>query len=528
MLDYKDMPIEHIVVDGSNIATEGRSLPSLRQLEEAVAELRRDHPNAEITVIVDATFAHRIDPSELPRFEEAAMRGEYVHPPAGAIGRGDAFLLRVAEKVDATVLSNDSFQEFHGEHPWLFERGRLLGATPVPGIGWIFSPRQPVRGPKSHQAVRETEQAKKRVNKAIAVATKEVVEPAGKALGGGAVVGSRRRPGAGASGPDKAAVGSRDRDKPTPLAVNDPLAFISFIAEHRLGDKFEGEVEGYTSHGAVVRVGEMRCYIPLANLGDPAPRSAREVLKRHQQGEFVLTALDPQRRGAELALPGIAFVSGHPREETVAAEVRLANSPRKAEATAMAAKDQARKPTAPAKAVAAKVAGKRTVPGNRAAKKATPEKSPTSPVGKKARPTALEPASGAAKGTRKAPPTAVPGAAKAESATARGPAAKKTPTARVRAEKAAPAKASSVKATAKKAATEKATATKTPIGRTRTDKAAAAKAPANKARPAASTAKKSTVKKAASRAATSGARKAAPTPSPTVGRRSPRATAGAR
>ena len=98
--------------------------------------------------------------------------------------------------------------------------------------------------------------------------TKEVVEPAGKALGGGAVVGSRRRPGAGASGPDKAAVGSRDRDKPTPLAVNDPLAFISFIAEHRRENKFEGEVEGYTSHGAVVRVGdEMRCYIPLANLG---------------------------------------------------------------------------------------------------------------------------------------------------------------------------------------------------------------------------------------------------------------------
>ena len=127
------MSIEHIVVDGSNIATEGRSLPSLKQLEEAVKELRRDHPDAEITVIVDATFAHRIDPSELPAFEAAVLRGEYVHPPAGAIGRGDAFLLRVAEKVDGTVLSNDSFQEFHGEHPWLFERGRLLGGTPGPG-----------------------------------------------------------------------------------------------------------------------------------------------------------------------------------------------------------------------------------------------------------------------------------------------------------------------------------------------------------------------------------------------------------
>src|SRR5271165_1718999 len=198
------MPIEHIVVDGSNLATEGRSHPSLKQLEDAVAELRRDHPNAEITVIVDATFAHRIDPSELARFEEAELRGEYVHPPAGAIGRGDAFLLRVAEKVDGTVLSNDSFQEFHGEHPWLFERGRLFGGTPVPGIGWIFSPRQPVRGPRSRQAVRETTQAKKRVTKAIAVATKEVVEPAARSGDKGAASGSSsRRARGGARAPEK-------------------------------------------------------------------------------------------------------------------------------------------------------------------------------------------------------------------------------------------------------------------------------------------------------------------------------------
>ena len=32
----------HIVVDGSNIATEGRQTPSLAQLEGALEELRRD------------------------------------------------------------------------------------------------------------------------------------------------------------------------------------------------------------------------------------------------------------------------------------------------------------------------------------------------------------------------------------------------------------------------------------------------------------------------------------------------------
>ena len=62
------------------------------------------------------------------------LNGEVVSPPAGAIGRGDAFLLRIAEKTGATVLSNDSFQEFHGEHEWVFERGRLIGGKPVPGV----------------------------------------------------------------------------------------------------------------------------------------------------------------------------------------------------------------------------------------------------------------------------------------------------------------------------------------------------------------------------------------------------------
>ena len=431
----RDMPIEHIVVDGSNIATEGRSLPSLSQLEEAVAELRRDHPNAEITVIVDATFEHRIDPSELPRFEQAALRGEYVHPPAGAIGRGDAFLLRVAEKVDGTVLSNDSFQEFHGEHPWLFERGRLLGGTPVPGIGWIFSPRQPVRGPRSHHAVRETEQAKKRVTKAIAVATKEVVEPVGQSTGAASSAArSKRRAGSGATGPERPVDGSRDAARPTPLAVNDPLPFISFIAGHRLGEQLEGEVEGYTSHGAVVRVGEMRCYVPLANLGDPAPRSAREVLKRHQTGNFVLTALDPQRRGAELALPGIALVSGHPRAETVAAEVRLARPPwKRADGSGSKTVGRAKKAPAaqvPAKAVPEKAAARKAT-GNKAAAekaaagKAVPEKS-----------AAEKAAAGKAAGKKAAGKKTVP-----EKAAARKVAAKKVPPARQAAPARTPEKA---------------------------------------------------------------------------------------
>ena len=40
----------HVVVDGSNLATEGRSMPSLAQLEEAVASYMEEHPDAQVTV----------------------------------------------------------------------------------------------------------------------------------------------------------------------------------------------------------------------------------------------------------------------------------------------------------------------------------------------------------------------------------------------------------------------------------------------------------------------------------------------
>ena len=77
-------------------------------------------------------------------------------PPAGAIGRGDAFVLTIANKANATILSNDSFQEFHGDFPWLFDEGRLVGGKPVPNVGWVFVNRAPVRGPLSRRSVRDT------------------------------------------------------------------------------------------------------------------------------------------------------------------------------------------------------------------------------------------------------------------------------------------------------------------------------------------------------------------------------------
>ncbi|MGH9086781.1 MAG: NYN domain-containing protein [Acidimicrobiales bacterium] len=577
-----------VVVDGSNLATEGRTTPSLQQLDEAVQAYAAEVPDAEIVVVVDASFEHRVESSERAALEEAELHGEVVSPPAGAIGRGDAFVLRIAERTGASVLSNDSFQEFHGEHPWLFDEGRLVGGKPVPGIGWIFTRRIPVRGPKSRQATSKARRAvsseplsppvkaaelAKAARKAAArrmalmpdgttpkvgdvwraptappagpeeapggtaedaapadgTAPSEGTAPAGPARkrGGarkgrgakkatatavtadepGAVGGTAdggedpstvreepvdEAPGKKATAKKKAAakkapakktgaekavaekapakkavakkavakkapakrtgakkapakrtgaekavakkapasaaaapedvrsegVGeaieaeqsgtpevarparereaaheappvtsrrgtqtSRPREDPalrhaideataealsppvettattataaatatattgttaaelgggpdgggngssgrgarrrrrraatSPPAVNEPLAFITFVASCPIGGEVEGEVVSFTSHGAMIDVdlpdgGTLHCYIPLAAMADPPPTKARQVLSRGERRAFVLAGLDPPRRVAELAIPGVAEVS---------------------------------------------------------------------------------------------------------------------------------------------------------------------------------------------------------------------------
>ncbi len=315
------MSPRHVVVDGSNIATEGRSLPSLAQLDQAVREFLAENPDDIVTVVVDASFGHRIEPSELQTFEEAESAAELVSPPAGAIGRGDAFLLRIAEKTGATVLSNDSFQEFHGEHEWLFDKGRLIGGKPVPGVGWIFTPRTPVRGPKSREAVKEARRRQRsteiaegasgldlaaargggrgrKVEKAIATATDEAT---------GHSEGTRRR--------------RRRTSEPPSEPVNPPLTFINFIAAHRLASTVTGTVEAFSSHGAFVTIEGATCYLPLSAMADPPPNRAREVVSKGEQRTFVVQAFDPLRRGVELAIPGFEHIAAGVTEETVEAEI---------------------------------------------------------------------------------------------------------------------------------------------------------------------------------------------------------------
>jgi hypothetical protein len=220
----------HVVVDGSNIATEGRSNPSLKQLDEAVRAFMNEHADHTVTVVVDATFGHRIDKSEVAAFDSAIDANELVCPPAGAIGRGDAFVLQIADKADAMILSNDSFQEFHGEYEWLFDEGRLMGGKPVPHVGWVFVLRSPVRGPTSRRVLRGVKKSgaaasKKRAGRPSPAASAPLPVPKSPPPG------RRKSETSAAAAPAKPAA-SVDQKRKSADALNPLLAFVEFGAHH--------------------------------------------------------------------------------------------------------------------------------------------------------------------------------------------------------------------------------------------------------------------------------------------------------
>jgi Zc3h12a-like Ribonuclease NYN domain/S1 RNA binding domain len=359
------MKIKHVIIDGSNIATEGRDTPSLAQLDEAVQAFVEEYSPTHVTVVVDATFPNRIDRKERQTYEDAVNANELITPPAGAIGRGDAFVLQIARRAGAAILSNDSFQEFHGEYPWLFERGRLFGGKPVPHVGWVFMERTPVRGPTSRRAVSEARKVAKATEKVPQVVADVAEEAAGAAAPDGVEPaekpGRRRRAKA---APEKAPVaavevvaavaaepdGAGDRGR-GPEPYNEALPFIDFVGRHPVGSEVEATIERFSSHGAYVLVGEARAYVPLRNLAHPAPRSAKGILRVGETRRFVVVAIDPPRRGIDLGVPGVVEIPAAPppapEEEAAPTEIDSTDAAA-AEAAAPVRKSRSRKATAKA------------------------------------------------------------------------------------------------------------------------------------------------------------------------------------
>jgi len=519
------MKFPHVVVDGSNIATEGRDLPSLAQLDEAVTSFLSENEVDLLTVVVDATFGHRIQPDERPLYETAIRANEIITPPAGVVGRGDTFVLQVANRANATVLSNDSFQEFHGTYEWLFEDNRLIGGKPIPGLGWVFVPRIPVRGAISRKAVQDAKKAKRKGEAAPLPGGErdrerdrerrrdrkrgepEPSKSTSKETGRDRLRAEPKAPKNKQDRPSSQERGNHERGNqggskqdrvkqerqprqgkpataPTEF-INAFLPFIDFVGAHAVGTTVNGVVERFTSHGAYLDVGGVRCYVPLKSLGSPTPRSARDVLDMGGTYVMRVETIDTPRRGIDVtivehvvtaptATPGTETASTNRASTTHAAaglvdEDRVESGDSKIEPTSVSTPPTRTKRTRPIATDNTSTATKTT--RVRKATTRTPSTDTTVEADHIAEEAQVTPAKKTA----------------AKKATA-----KKAPAKKAAAKKAVVKKAAVKKAAVKKAAVKKAAVKKAAVKKAPAKKAAAKKAPAKKA-----AAKKAPAKKAA-------------------------------
>jgi hypothetical protein len=479
----------HFVVDGSNIATEGRSAPSLQQLNDAVLAFMEDHPGSVVTVVVDATFGHRIDSHEVKEFDAAIANNELVAPPAGAVGRGDAFVLNIAHKAGAGILSNDSFQEFHGDYPWLFDEGRLIGGKPVPNVGWVFVARTPVRGPKSRRSVREASDAMQadKHKASTRVRRKQSAEELATADGVPAPVDTAPLPSpqelrqrtakiVASGGP---ALTKKDY-------VNELGPFLEFVEANPVGTSVTAVVDHYSSHGAYARVGDVLVYVPLRLIDEPPPTSARKALQMGSEYEFVVVAFVPERRSIDAARPHVASkvvaatgssekVASATRRRAAAAQVASATEVETVRSGRRRRRGGANRDNGNPQVALAEVqtSAQTTDAAPAAPEQPTERQDTTMAQAKKAAAKKAAPA-------KKAPAKK----AAAKKAPAKKAAAKKAPAKKAAAKKAPAKKAAAKKAPAKKAAAKKAPAKKAAAKKAPAKKAAAKKAPARKAAPA--------------------------------------------
>jgi hypothetical protein len=284
-------------------------------------------------------------------------------------------VLSIANKVKATILSNDSYQEFHGTHGWLFDEGRLVGGKPVPHIGWVFVNRLPVRGPTSRKSVSDAKRTKATKAKAASPEASQPM-PVPSAPPPGATMNKSRRgdstkqAAAATAATGKAADSAQHESakaaatEPTPRSTgtNDLLPFLTFVEHHKPGSSVNAIVENYSSHGAYVRIGDVKGYVPLSLMADPPPRSAREFMKIGESITLVVENFAPSRRSIDLAIPTMTTVKVPP-PEVPPVEAR----PKRTRKAAAAAAPQPAEP-----APAAPVAPKKRAMKQAAAQPATP------------------------------------------------------------------------------------------------------------------------------------------------------------
>jgi hypothetical protein len=111
--------MEKVVVDGTNVAFEQKSedgramLDNILQLRSLLLEC-----GFEPIIIVEADLRYEIDNRE--GLEELLNRGEILQAPADT--EADFFVLKTAELENLKFVSNDLYNKYRDQFPWIRER----------------------------------------------------------------------------------------------------------------------------------------------------------------------------------------------------------------------------------------------------------------------------------------------------------------------------------------------------------------------------------------------------------------------
>lgn len=113
------MASHHVIVDGANVAYAERSQDGEPKVANLVAMCEAlEEEGYEPTVIVDASLRYEVsDPEQLE-----ALLDDYEWQQAPAGTDADYFILETAKRLDGYVVSNDEFDRWAEEHPWIEER----------------------------------------------------------------------------------------------------------------------------------------------------------------------------------------------------------------------------------------------------------------------------------------------------------------------------------------------------------------------------------------------------------------------
>jgi ribosomal protein S1 len=136
--------------------------------------------------------------------------------------------------------------------------------------------------------------------------------------------------------------------------VNEVLPYLAFVEKQPVGSKVKGVVDSYSAHGAYVKVGDIKGYVPLRLLGNPAPRSAREAIQIGDTLALVVAGYTPARRSVELGVPEAVKIAVKETKVKASAKVEKKEpvSAKKAAAVEKKVAPVAKKAAVPKKAAA--------------------------------------------------------------------------------------------------------------------------------------------------------------------------------